>query len=81
LESDKDAQGLGREWRNLRSKINRVKIIDGPGSVAIEPLWALPHDLKRCGATWASLAIERWWSRRESNPRPQVFIGQIYMRS
>ena len=22
-----------------------------------------------------------WWSRRESNPRPQAFAGQFYMRS
>jgi len=22
-----------------------------------------------------------WWSRRESNPRPQAIIGQFYMRS
>jgi hypothetical protein len=23
----------------------------------------------------------KWWSRGESNPRPQVFAEQIYMRS
>ena len=22
-----------------------------------------------------------WWSRGESNPRPQAFAGQFYMRS
>jgi hypothetical protein len=22
-----------------------------------------------------------WWSRRESNPRPQAITGQFYMRS
>ena len=26
-------------------------------------------------------AAKCWWSRRESNPRPQAIIGQIYMRS
>ena len=24
---------------------------------------------------------EYWWSRRESNPRPQAITGQFYMRS
>jgi len=25
--------------------------------------------------------IANWWSRGESNPRPQAFVGQIYMLS
>jgi hypothetical protein len=25
--------------------------------------------------------ICKWWSRRESNPRPQAITGQFYMRS
>jgi hypothetical protein len=28
-----------------------------------------------------SLGPVDWWSRRESNPRPQAFAGQFYMRS
>ena len=28
-----------------------------------------------------SLGPADWWSRRESNPRPQAFAGQFYMRS
>jgi len=27
------------------------------------------------------LAFCDWWSRRESNPRPQAFTGQFYMLS
>ena len=27
------------------------------------------------------LALGKWWSRRESNPRPQVLYDQFYMRS
>lgn len=27
------------------------------------------------------LAFIYWWSRRESNPRPQVLYDQFYMRS
>ncbi len=25
--------------------------------------------------------VQDWWSRRESNPRPQAITGQFYMRS
>jgi hypothetical protein len=28
---------------------------------------------------WA--AHRKWWSRGESNPRPQAITGQFYMRS
>jgi hypothetical protein len=27
------------------------------------------------------LGFGMWWSRRESNPRPQAITGQFYMRS
>ena len=27
------------------------------------------------------LGLRDWWSRRESNPRPQAITGQFYMRS
>jgi hypothetical protein len=39
------------------------------------------------GGFWTSLdvfgrhEIFKWWSRGESNPRPQTFTGQFYMRS
>ncbi len=30
-----------------------------------------------CVITWRQI----WWSRGESNPRPQAIIGQFYMLS
>ena len=31
--------------------------------------------------TYANALRTEWWSWRELNPRPQAFIGQIYMFS
>ncbi len=32
-------------------------------------------------AEFSSAHQERWWSRRESNPRPQALRSKIYVRS
>ena len=60
----------------------RVKAIE-PGGMVIE-LITQDKD-KVSGHEFVgqntSAGLNRWWSRRESNPRPQVFQRQFYIRS
>jgi len=59
-----------------------VKAIE-PGGMVIELITQDNHKVSGHEFVGQSISagLNRWWSRRESNPRPQVFQRQFYIRS
>jgi hypothetical protein len=78
---------LGHEVRAIgmraRGRIHGDSLVDTPRRKDKEK----PTDLSRLACSsipWTCVGRHetlQWWSRRESNPRPQAFVGQIYMLS
>ena len=80
-----DARGTER---NGQKRENQAQNRPGSGEGEVRKF---PHEATRTrGSTRErtrkipnsdELGIVYWWSRRESNPRPQVLYEQFYMRS
>jgi hypothetical protein len=60
---------------NLRSTAHPADLAARPNAAAARP------ELRCARRTADDCGAQKWWSRRESNPRPQAFVGQIYMLS
>jgi len=59
-----------------------ARINAGLAAAGVRPCWA--HQEKRPWTLSPRACFSQalsWWSRGESNPRPQAIIGQIYMLS
>ncbi len=75
-------QGKQREETGLAGK-RAVSAL--PGTMA--PAGQTPETPRHAGISGKKKGLETiqtlqyWWSRRESNPRPQVLYDQFYMRS
>jgi len=80
--------GVRNAERNGRKRENQAE--NRPGG-AVGEVRKFPHepartrgntrDRTRKNPNSDELGFWYWWSRRESNPRPQVLYEQFYMRS
>jgi len=76
-------------WRRRERQRQRCLCLSSAGVNVNEIIRARKnlHVIESQGGFWISrdvlgrLEIFNWWSRGESNPRPQAITGQFYMRS
>ncbi len=69
----------------------RAKLAQDGAAGATGEVRRLPHEPATTRGFWRDqtkkspnrerLGLMDWWSRGESNPRPQAITGQFYMRS
>jgi len=71
--------------------LERAKPVAENAVAATDEVRSPPHEPATTRGFWRNrtkkspnrewLGLRDWWSRRESNPRPQAITGQFYMRS
>lgn len=63
----------------MSPEVGETVVAESPQESAGVPANTRECARKKANREW--LALMYWWSRRESNPRPQVLYDQFYMRS